>query len=588
MSLFRLLQPSLLTCLYSAPTSSSHLSHGAVAAIAVGVTLGVLLLLAFILAMFYCRRRRARRKESFLVNPRVSYWQRNWPRWFARGSTAPQDTVFVREKDTRWRDSLPPVSSPGVLQIGRPIMPMEKEEERLPHPYHDSVAAAHVDCAHRPRHVSQNSDGSFSIELPELSAVPLRNPTSPFPYTPEPPSLGSQGSAIPPPVPTTPPDTLSRVRPPSSSRTARPRGPREMHGRDSSRGILLSQMFSPTSDPEVGENVTPSLRVEFAAQSQPRPERRTERYLSTGGLSLPQSLKQALVRGSVDGANAEAGPSRPSTFLSFIDFSSSSSGSTSRSRSLRQSASSKRSTRSSARSRRTDSSQHIPPVPENRRESMALSMTLAGGPTESRPSLSPEISLQTVPLPTPLAIPADQPITSLDSAPRSGDPLGQLPSPSDSIPMTISDIHFRHSVQSSVSPISESRRTTFRSSGSHRPPHPPLPGSEPLTPDRPGHSHSNSQSTMPRPYIMQKLMGLPTTVPGSASTTPLASPTAQASRPSQPPERSRSATAATGQSRTAEETQPRSEQQKDGAATTPASTNLSFGSRGAFGFLGRR
>ena len=523
-----------------------------------------------------------------MVNPRVSYWQRNWPRWFMRGSTAPQDTDFVREKDTRWRDSLPPVDSPGVLQIGRPIMPREKEEERLPHPYHDSVVAAQYDSAQRPRHVSQNSDGSFSIELPELSAVPLRNPTSPFPYTPEPPSLGSQGSAIPPPVPTTPPDTLSRVRPPSSSRTARPRGPREMHGRDSSRGILLSQMFSPTSDPEVGENVTPSLRVEFAAQSQPRPERRTERYLSTGGLSLPQSLKQALVRGSVDGANAEAGPSRPSTFLSFIDFSSSSSGSTSRSRSLRQSASSKRSTRSSARSRRTDSSQHIPPVPENRRESMALSMTLAGGPTESRPSLSPEISLQTVPLPTPLAIPADQPITSLDSAPRSGDPLGQLPSPSDSIPMTISDIHFRHSVQSSVSPISESRRTTFRSSGSHRPPHPPLPGSEPLTPDRPGHSHSNSQSTMPRPYIMQKLMGLPTTVPGSASTTPLASPTAQASRPSQPPERSRSATAATGQSRTAEETQPRSEQQKDGAATTPASTNLSFGSRGAFGFLGRR
>lgn len=483
---------------------------------------------------------------------------------------------------------MPPVHSPGVLHIGRPIAPREKEE-RIPHPYHDSVAVTHDGSVQRPRHVSQNSDGSFSIELPELSAVPLRNPTSPFPYTPEPPSLGSQGSAIPQPPTITPPATLSKVR--TSLRTARPRGPREMHGRDGSRGILLSQMFTPTSDPEVGENVAPSLKVEFA-ETQRRTERRAERYLSTGGLSLPHSLKQALARGSFDGENAEAGPSRPSTFLSFMDFSSSSSSS-SRSRSLRQSASSKRSTRSSAKSRLTSTSLQVLPVPEDRRESMALSMTYAGGPTESRPSLSPEISFQTVRLPTPLSIPSGQPITSPDSVPRSGDPSGQLPSPSDSIPMTISDIHFRHSVQSSLSPASESRRTTFRSSGSHRPPHPPLPGSEPTTPFRPGHSHSNSQSTTPRPYIMQKLMGLPTTGPGSASNTPLASPTVPSMiRSSQSPQSSRSATASLGRPRTLEEpllrTQSRPDQRRDVTADPPPSTHLSFGTRGAFGFLGRR
>ncbi|KZT71800.1 hypothetical protein DAEQUDRAFT_706567 [Daedalea quercina L-15889] len=587
-------------------TGSRHLSRGAVAAIAVGVVLGVLLILALVLVMLYWRRRRARRKESFLVNPRVSYWQRNWPRWFSRtGSTAPQDTAFVREKDTRWRESMPPSHGPGILQIGRPIMPREKEEEVGHGDYHGaSDVGTQGHSAQRPRHVSQNSDGSFSIELPELSAVPLRNPTNPFPYTPEPPSLGSQASAIPYHLSsTTPPDTLTRLRPPSSPRSARPRGPREMHGRDGSRGsrgILLSQMFTPTSDPDVGENVTP-LRVEFAAQSQPRPERRTERYLSAGGISLPQSLKQALARGSVDGANAEAGPSRPSTLLSFLEFSSSSSGSTSRSRSLRQSSSSqsKRSTRSSARSRRESSQQNAPPLPADRRGSMALSMTMAGGPTESRPSLTPDISLQTVPLPPPLVMPSDQPQTTADTALGSGDPLGQLPSPSDSIPMTISDIHFRHSIQSSVSPISESRRTSaFRLSGSHRPPHPPLPGSEPqstvVSPTRPTHAHSSSQGAMPRPYIMQKLMGLPVATPGSASTTPMGSPTVSSMPRPDIPERSRSATAAVSRPRTAEEplartgSHPSTSEQRGGAGATLSSTNLSFGSRSAFGFLGRR
>ncbi|KAH9839208.1 uncharacterized protein C8Q71DRAFT_703803 [Rhodofomes roseus] len=577
-------------------TSSSHLSHGAVAAIAVGVVLGVLILIAFILTAIYWRRRRARRKESFLVNPRVSYWQRNWPRWFSprAGSTAPQDTHFVREKDTNWRDSMPPRHTPGILQIGRPIMPREKEEDGHHDYYGGSEVGTQGHSAQRTRHVSQKSDGSFSIELPELSAVPLRNPTSPFPYTPEPSSLVSQTSAIPRGAPsTTPPDTLSRMRSSTSPRNARPRGPREMHGRGSSD--LLNEMYMPTSDLEAEDNATP-LRVEFAAQSQPRSERRMERYVSTGGVSLPQSLRQALARGSVDGGNAEAGPSRPSTFLSFMDFSSSSSSS-SRSRSLRQSSStqSKRSTRSSAKSRHESSSQQAPPLPTDHRGSMALSMTIAGGPTESRPSLSPDISLQPVPLPPPLIVPPDEPHTTSGA----GDPLGELPSPSDSIPMTVSDIHFRHSIQSSVSPISESRRTSaFRLSGSHRPPHPPLP-----TPDeqfaavsttRPTHSHSNSQGTMHRPYIMQKLMGLPLTGPGSATTTPLGSPTAPSiSRPDLP-EGARTATTS-GRPRTADEalshTGSRSAAEQQGnSGPPPASTgtNLSFGSRSAFGFLGRR
>ncbi|OBZ70849.1 hypothetical protein A0H81_09221 [Grifola frondosa] len=240
-------------------------------------------------------------------------------------------------------------------------------------------------------------------------------------------------------------------------------------------------------------------------------------------------------------------PSRPEPVFSFLDFSSSTSTSLSsgQPRSTRQSASNSNSGTSSSKSKRNTGSEHSArsqsinwaSLSPDRRISLGLSMSIAGGPTTSHPSLIPNISLQPVALP-----PAVPPLPVLSahlrdpSVPETEaegpnqlfpyDAAGQLPSPTDSIPYTVSDIHFRHSVQSEFTQASDSRRTSVnRMSGLHRPPHPPLPGSAgPSSPTRPTHQRegSASESQVVPPFIVQRLLGMH---PGSHQGTPFGSPT---------------------------------------------------------------
>lgn len=142
-----------------------------------------------------------------------------------------------------------------------------------------------------------------------------------------------------------------------------------------------------------------------------------------------------------------------------------------------------------------------------------------GAATASRPSLCPNVSLHPVPLSQSaltLSTSTERPLPSPDTPAIEGPDqdfpydTNQLPSPTDSIPYTVSDIHFRHSTHSSVSMPAESRRTSaYRWSGSHRPPHPPLPSAGPSSPTRPSHRRGGSQSgsqSVP-PLIVQRLLG---------------------------------------------------------------------------------
>ncbi|GBE80613.1 hypothetical protein SCP_0303280 [Sparassis crispa] len=485
-------------------SASSGLPRGTVAAIAVGATLAFVALLGLLGGALYWRRRAARRKRDLIVHPRVRRSLADRLGFLApsrmRGASAGPDEVGMREK-----------GKGRMVDVG--VLDISSQQARNADEEYDKYEIVERDAEGIPQrfgmHATQKSDGSFSIELPELS------PESYLPKS----SLPSTAHPLP------SDESFSTVRfkspSPTNPRSPRPRGPREMHGRDSSRGILLSNIVSPASEAEAeAVEGLPPLRVEFA-EGQERPERAgRDRYISAGAISLPQSLRQALARSaevlrSLETDREEGMSSgKPSAFSSFLSLSSSNSSSN-RSRSNRQSAS----TRSSRSRRNTGSEQSarsVPPLPDTR-TSLGISMTIGDGPTTSRPSLTPQISLQTVPLPEPLTIPPDSPHEPRQPESHSA---GLLPSPTDSIPLTVSDIHFRHSTYSSSSIGTESRRTSgVRNSGSHRPPHPPLP-SVPASPTAPVHSRTQSQV---RPYIVQRLMGLP--ADGSASSTPIGNPT---------------------------------------------------------------
>ncbi|KAI0358548.1 hypothetical protein OH77DRAFT_1397027 [Trametes cingulata] len=524
--------------------SSAGLSQGSIAALAIGITLAVA---AIIVAVFFFLRRRrriARRKREMLVNPRINRAGRLsflFPskRHSHAGERAAQKAMEREE---------------GVLDIRSPNPDAhEKQEDSEDEDEGDGEAGARRFSAAekgkaralRRSNASKNSDGSYSIELPDLTIAQVPRgylPTSTVPSTPSPPRTVA-GSL---PLPTSP-------------RSPRPRGPREMQGRDSTRGILLTDMPPLPAPLEHDGLVAPSylpdaahispLRVEFATELPERPERRTERHVSTAtSVSLPQSLKQALSQQRNSQATEVPSPTRPEPVFSFLDFDSSTS--TSLSRSQRQSASnSTGKSGSSSQSKRNTGSEHSTQsqsvnwasLSPDRRISLGLSMTLAGGPTSSRPSLSPNVLLQPVPLPPPVpplpTISTDQQtISSSGSAEPEGpdqpypyDAGGEpLPSPTDSIPFTVSDIHFRHSTQSSFSGHPESRRASAqRLSGSHRLPHPPLPGiaSGPSSPTRPTHHHhqgsTGGSQTVP-PFIVQRIMGR---TPSATAPSPFGSPT---------------------------------------------------------------
>ena len=95
-------------------------------------------------------------------------------------------------------------------------------------------------------------------------------------------------------------------------------------------------------------------------------------------------------------------------------------------------------------------------------------------------------------LPSPLNEPVEQPRVFVDPPESSVDPH----SPTDSVPFTVSDIHFRHSF-SDYATI-DSRRT---SANSGLPPHPPLP-------HRSGSTPALLPYSVPPPYIVQRVLGM--------------------------------------------------------------------------------
>ena len=504
-----------IPCLSSTPVASmsSRLPRGTIAAIVVGVSVVVIASVVFL--VFYCRRRRreSRRKQSFLVNPRL--YRRRFSSLLTRAHS-PSDNEKARQTDR-----VDPSQDFDVLDISAAKDDDSDEED-------EDLQGAEDDQDGQARHGSQNSDGSYAIDLPELPRpgsghVRLRSdggsPSPTHRYSDVRSSVDQVGQS-------------SSPQPPNSPlRSPKPKGPREMRavissqGRDPSRGILLKEMYSPVADVPTDvhtndtlwpgtllpqPNVSP-LRVNFEDELSHDTERRREarRRSEISGVSLPYSLKQALMSHIRPSRSRDVSPAKPSPSdprrYSFLDLESSNASTNSPSNRQSRSAS----TRSSSKTRsnqessdRSAPSESIPPVPQDSRVSMGLSMTLAGGPTSSRPSQSPNVSLQAVSL-SPITIP-DQ------SLPTGVHPMmSELPSPTESIPMTVSDIHFRHSVHSSSSHISESRRTSHRISNPQRV-HPPLP-----TPPVP----------VERPYIVQRILGIQT---GSGPSTPFGSPTAPA------------------------------------------------------------
>ncbi|TFK80327.1 hypothetical protein K466DRAFT_637744 [Polyporus arcularius HHB13444] len=543
---------------------SSSLPRGAVAGLAIGCTLAVAALVAAIIFCVRRRRRNSRRKRQMLVNPQINRAGRLsflFPHKRRSEAISERDAQKALERG---------YETGGVLDIRNPTPEVHEKEESDDSEVEDegegegegedgqrlSAAEKGKERALRRSNASKNSDGSYSIELPDLTIAQVPRgylPASAVPSTPS------------------PPRTL--VPSPTSPRSpARPRGPRELPGRDSTRGILLSNMSgsgpAPAHADEEGQltvgpaflpeaHISP-LRVEFASDVQDRPEGRGERHISTGAMSLPQSLRQALAQQAASQVPVPPSPTRSDRIYSFLDFSSTS---TSLSRSQRQSSSNStgKSRSSSTRSKRKSGSENSnsnsgqsqavnwASLPPDRRISLGLSMTLGAGGTTSRSVPNINVTLHPVPLfqSTPaLSSPDEQSPSALDTPEQEGPDqqfpydANQLPSPTDSVPYTVSDIHFRHSTHSSIMtmPTAESRRASaniFRLSGSHRPPHPPLPSAGPSSPTRPTHqraggagaggSQAGSQSVPP--FIVQRILGR---TPGTASApgTPFQSPTA--------------------------------------------------------------
>ncbi|OBZ70850.1 hypothetical protein A0H81_09220 [Grifola frondosa] len=196
-----------------AVSASRGLPRGTIAALVIGVALAIISFVIF--GIFVIRRRRAsRRKREMLVNPRISRAGRLSflrPRRLA-GPGAVQEKGETHDAD---------VGAEGVLDISAQKQDGDDDDE-------DDDAGHRLSAADKGKgragsrngRASQNSDGSFSIDLPDLtSSQGPRGHLPAFPSTPSPP---------------TPTPSLT------SPRSPRPRGPREMLGRESNRGILLS------------------------------------------------------------------------------------------------------------------------------------------------------------------------------------------------------------------------------------------------------------------------------------------------------------------------------------------------------------
>ncbi|KAH8107876.1 hypothetical protein BXZ70DRAFT_18996 [Cristinia sonorae] len=473
--------------------SSSNLPRGTIAAIAVCATLAFVALLASLGIYIHRKRSAMRRKRGFIQNPRLGRLRRL--SFMARGArshnTDPEKDrqEFVPEGARR--------SDVAVLDIARKSVDGTDDED-----LDDGNANSRVG-RHEGRVASQNSDGSFAIDLPQQpDAGHVRS---------------SFGDSQPQPHSEISTSPIS----PIVFRATRPRGPRDMqgtltaHARDNSRGILLHDVGRSDGSglPEV-KAVSP-FRVNFRDADVPqeedsarRQERREERHVSTAS-SIPQSLKIMLFGHDRSPESTFPPPTVPPPIptneprVSFLDMESSHSPSV-------KSFARQSSTGSSSRADNVSTDfASLPPPPD--RKSFALSMNIGGGPTPSHPSLSPSISLQPIPLPLPpipterstLAVPESSTLVPADGNAPTGSPIESELSPTDSLPLTVSDIHFRHSSYSSVSQPESRRVSGINRTSSQRHPHPPLP-------ERPDS----------KPFIVQKILGMQGSNPASPYTSP--------------------------------------------------------------------
>jgi hypothetical protein len=110
-----------------------------------------------------------------------------------------------------------------------------------------------------------------------------------------------------------------------------------------------------------------------------------------------------------------------------------------------------------------------------------------------------------------------QPLTPL-TPPPAHRPSADVPSPTESIPMTVSDIHFRNSEAGERGTVNSGRTST----GSHRPPHPPLPGIARghRTQTRSLRASAAGATSRPSPpLIVQRVLGLNTPPPPARAET---------------------------------------------------------------------
>ena len=502
---------------------------------AVGTSVAFLLVIA--LAVLFVRRRRAkRRKQSILISPRFKALRR-----LALLPTSlfrPTPTVVTTEKDAEANMGRREGGAP-VLDIRPPQSDTSDDIETSEEHHNTEALAPMISGIAAGSRTSQNSDGSFTIGLPELSPkgyVHVRTSSS----------NGQSGSSS---------AARRASSPPLSPPSARPRGPRDMHSslpplaRESTRGILLPEERSPDADVDttlIPPTDTNALRVNFQDESREKSKQRREsRYASAGGISLPQSLRAALTgyvpattepyspererERSLSGSERDSDPRH-----SFVE---SSKDPSVRSRGNSHSNSNSNSTGGSSRSRPSlrgsthsvPSVPSIPDLPEERRRSLGFFMPFGRGPSSSHPSRSPNISLEPITLTSPtystpprlsLSVPEDA--TPPDTERQTTGPTDFVPSPTDSVPATVSDIHFRHSSLSTFSQLPESRRGSSQRFSGLRPSHPPLPPT-------PSMHQLQSES---RPFIVRKLLGMPTA--GVGPFTPYNSPTSPAFGPRSP------------------------------------------------------
>ena len=180
---------------YSAtPAGAAHgssLSRGAVAGLAIGVTLAVAALAVAIVFCMRRRRRNSRRKEEMLVNPQINRARRPS---FLFPHKRRSEAISERNAQKALEGGYEPG---GVLDIRSPTPAVHEKEDSDDSDGEDEEDGQRLSAAEKGKaralrrsNASKNSDGSYSIELPDLTIAQVPRgylPASAVPSTPSPP-----------------------------------------------------------------------------------------------------------------------------------------------------------------------------------------------------------------------------------------------------------------------------------------------------------------------------------------------------------------------------------------------------------------